>query len=175
MASMVYRYDRAATRNWTREIGGTRLSLLPRQAGRVRDAVLRLQVEYIEKCVPVGSALSLPVEDAPDTLRYFVVVVKHPTRKKLMQSETLRQQRAMCFPASVQWLTKRPLDSQLGQLGQPDDIAVLYHGVPEVVDFLELAPWSVLRHGLVRYSMAASALGHLALTAPEPIRPCLEA
>ena len=94
-ASMVYRYDHSALRSWTAEVGGDRLLLLSTRPTTRRDAVLRLQVDYVEKCVPVGSPLSLPGDGG---LRYFVVAEKHPTRKKLLQSSKLREQQAMDFP-----------------------------------------------------------------------------
>ena len=145
VVSMVYRYDQAALQDWTRLLGGDQLQLLPKMTARLRDAVLRLQVEYVEKCIPASTALSLPIEGA---LRHFVIVEKQPVRKKRMVSDKMRRWQAMGFPVSVQWLARAPVEDQhgqLGQLGQQDDIAVRYEGVPEFVELVALTQWSVLR------------------------------
>ena len=59
VVGMVYRYDEAALRDWSKQIGQSRLQLLPPAVNRQRDAVLRLQVEYLAKCMPAGKVLSL--------------------------------------------------------------------------------------------------------------------
>ena len=107
---------------------------------------------------------------------------KYPLRKKLLPSQELRRQQGMEFPVSIQRLARAPRHHEEGQPGQPgepgqlvafDGIEVVYEGVPEVVDFLELVEWKVLRQGMVRYSMSASQQCRLALTAPEPVLPTL--
>ena len=48
VVSMVYRHDATTLRNWTRELGKNRLQMMVRKGANVRDAVHRLQVEYVE-------------------------------------------------------------------------------------------------------------------------------
>ena len=183
VASVVYRYDRSALRNWTAEIGEDKLKLLPPQPSRQHDAVLRLQIEYLEKVVPTEVVLSVPsssellaIEDAQGQpgqaggggRRYFVIVDKHPLRKKVLRTEAeLRRRRAMLFPASVQWVS---VSMGVQDGGQPGQLEGRYDGLPEVVDLLELARWSALRSEMRRHAGQLIAdVGHLALTDEQPL------
>ena len=130
MASMVYRYDKAASRNWTQDLGGERLSLLPTPKVRSRDAMLKLQVDYVERCVPERMALSLPRVDVGGDLQYFLVIDKYPLRKKLLPSAELRRQQGMKFPVALQRMQRvdaKEERGQHGQFGQVDQLAAPDH------------------------------------------------
>ena len=81
--------------------------------------------------------------------RFFMVVDKHPTRKKLMPLADLEKQRAMSYPVPLQWV--RACHSDGGDLSQPGQHAVALDGAPEVVDLMELASWSVLHRGMYKW------------------------
>lgn len=183
VVSMVYRYDDAASRSWTKELGGEKLSLLPPSAVRSRDAVLKLQLDYVERCVPEHTALSLPLAGGGGGLWYFLISEKYPLRKKLLPSLELQRLQGMEFPVALQRLQRvlaKDEESQPGQCGQVGQleasgrVEVEYVGVPSIVDFLDLVEWSVLRQGLVRYSMSATRSGRLALMASGPVRPVFD-
>ena len=59
VASIVYRFDKAALRDWTASLGESQLKLLPRNLKLKRDTVCRLQIEFLETCIPTGVVLSL--------------------------------------------------------------------------------------------------------------------
>ena len=186
VASMVYRFDNAALQNWTAEIGEHKLKLLPPQPALQRDAVLKLQSEYIDKCFPVNAMLSFPRRSdlpanqgasehgqhgqlvgaqqqganarQPDSAkRFFIILDKRPSRKKFLRTSAWRQQQSMGYPASVQWVAVVDEDGQRGQL------TVRYDGAPEVVDLLQVAKWAALRSELSKWKMSAGAIGGLLL------------
>ena len=94
--------------------------------------MLKLQVDYVERCVPERMALSLPRVDAGGDLQYFLVIDKYPLRKKLLPSAELRRQQGMKFPVALQRMQRVGQHGELGQVDQlaaPDHVEVEYVGV----------------------------------------------
>ena len=202
VAKMVYRYDKVALRNWTAMIGKNSLTLLHPKAALQRDVVIKLQAEYIDKCVPTDTMLSLPprsdlrvIQDIGEhgqlglvasalvqganageldgAERFFIVVNKQPFRKNLLRTSMWRQQQAMGYPASVQWATAVAAGGDDAQRGQ---LIVRYDGVPEIVDLLELAEWATLRSELSRWEMTVGEVGGvLAIGNRQPVEATVRA
>ena len=80
--------------------------MLPPSAVRSRDAVLKLQLDYVERCVPEHTALSLPSAGAGGDVLYFLVTEKYPLRKKLLPSQELQRLQGMEFPVALQRLQR---------------------------------------------------------------------
>ena len=92
--------------------------------------MLKLQVDYVERCVPERMALSLPRVDAGGDLQYFLVIDKYPLRKKLLPSAELRRQQGMKFPVALQRMQRvdaKEERGQHGQFGQVDQLAAPDH------------------------------------------------
>ena len=183
----MYRYDEAALRDWSKQIGQSRLQLLPPTVNSQRDAVLRLQVEYLAKCMPAGKVLSLAnaVEGqgegavavpGGEEAKFFMVVDKYPARKKLMLGDSGERFGGMAFPSLVQWFDLVNLAGDGGEEGSGGGSGRLcYRGQPEAVDALALAPWTSWRNGLQRHEVeAAPGSKYMQLVSAERIFPVVE-
>ena len=179
--AQVYRYDSAVVRDWGMELDAAIKCLSDRSAARLQ-IVQRLQVEYVLSCIRDGDTLSLaeatdatlqaaraiPLADLPalfgkqpDEANCFFEIVDIQAGRKKAWRTAGQSLRGMCHPVAIQDLTWWPTGSEQGET------TLYYHGHPRVVDLLSLAPWPVLRCGMRRWQVDASATqGCVALRNP---------
>ena len=192
LLGQIYRYDRSACRDWGSELGMA-ISFLEDRPARRRGIAERLKLEYMDRAILDGAVFSvpsvsdalldqanqLPLADVPNVLRqgsasataetFFIIVDKSAGRKKqLRTAATSAAHRDMIKPVSLQRMTLWP--AAMEQDGSPP---VVYHdGFPHIVDLFSLAPWLILRAGLLRWRSAESAhCGCLSLAAPAAVKP----
>ena len=165
LASFVYRYDIASTRDWEETMSREMLHLLPqpKASGGRRSSVTRLQRDYLHHVLPEGEVLSLPAsavangpaEASPGhDLSWFQVVHKDSARQRRQESAATSKNKDMRYQASLQRLLpwKPPPEdeaSAVPELLVPD-------GDPEVVDLLTVADWAAWTTTLMRWRQARS-------------------
>ena len=94
------------------------------------------------------SATSVQVADnmlhaLADSVEYFEVVATNVARRRLPQTEGARGHRLMWFPVSLQQYTLCAHTTDA-----VDSVTLRAHGVPQVRDLMDVAPWPVWRGGL---------------------------
>ena len=170
----VYRSDVDALRDWGAELGPS-ISALPDKPSQRRSVATRLQLEYLASAIEDGEVLSLPLvsdeayaqvaraalQDRPALLRnapakewsYFIVIVKAAKRKKQMRTAALERDN-MLLPVSLQRMALWPA----GLDEDPPQLLAYYDGYPHIADVFHLAPWPVLRSGLLKWRAGASSV-----------------
>ena len=140
----------------------------------------RLQVDFVDVCVPEGRVLSLPfacgilkadVEQSTlGELRahlcsmpchedsFFIIVDKWPARKKSVRTAGQQDFAGLRKPVVIQHLEWWPGGSQ--------QIPHLCHrGEPEIIDFLSLTSWASIRACLRLWAQAGiDSSGYMAVT-----------
>ena len=186
----VYRYDKAKMQDWSAEFGSA-ISFIAKQPSRRKGVVTRLQIEYLQCILGDGQLFSLPQVDeqivdrakflALDAIsglvhqqpaasdRFFIVVDKHPNRKKQLQTAAMAM-KDVDMPVSIQRMVSWSGEGSSEAAGQ-GKVLVYHDGYPWVVDFLARAPWPICRGGLRRWQVGESIVrGCLELSRPELAR-----
>ena len=149
------------------------------------DLATRLQVDFVDVCVPEGRVLSLPVESDPagtgveqptlGELRarnlgrlchedsFFIIVDKWPARKKSVRTAGQQDFAGLRKPVAIQPLEWCPGGSQ-------NTPHLCLSGAPRIIDFLSMGSWASIRACLLVWSqaetdgtgyMAVQGVGHL--------------
>ena len=187
----VYRFDEVKMMDWSAEFGQS-VSFIETSRQVNRSIAQRLQIEYLDNVVADGQTLSLPVlddvamdravglaiEDLPGVLhqqdpvtdQFFLVVDRNASRKHRLRTAAMSDD-AVVKAVSVQRMASWSGEgsSEAAAQGQ---ILAFHDGDPQVIDFLAMAPWPVLRGGLRRWQVdCAQVPGCAALARPELARP----
>ena len=159
VASVVYRYDDTATRDWEEAMGAGTLKMLSDVPEERRGVVSRLQRDYWARVLSEDVVFSLPAgaeeNGGQDRLFFTIVHMRVFEQKKMCTGRRREVERQQTYTASVQRMRVWCPGDGAVQDGQQ---LLVHEGDPEVVDLLDWAEWPAWSSHLTRWTSTQSPL-----------------